>query len=301
MTTNHRASAEQHTHAQRTQRDSSRPYTPLQLSRRIIAAAVAAVLLSPADARPRRRFRLRRIAAVAVSAAALSTGGAIASGAPADAAPSARAGCTINTNVKLGDSNAHVACLERTLQSLGLQTRRIDGYYGMATRATIVKFQQAHKLHVDGWVGPQTGKALGIWSTSAPAVNTPSSPAPAAGRSTVSVPALGMVRPIVWANTQADVDACRGANIWFGAPNGGRLWLAAHRTSCSTQHFNGIQNLADGSHATVTRADGTIDRYIKTGMAIQYVGSAPNWHGADLVLQTTKSGDAVYTVLFRRH
>jgi peptidoglycan hydrolase-like protein with peptidoglycan-binding domain len=95
---------------------------------------------------------------------------------PTSTASTAEAACTINSTLRVGSRNAQVSCLEQTLRARGLQSTWIDNYYGTATRATIIRFQRANRLYVDGVVGPQTGRALGIWGATATA--PPSSPAP---------------------------------------------------------------------------------------------------------------------------
>jgi peptidoglycan hydrolase-like protein with peptidoglycan-binding domain len=39
-----------------------------------------------------------------------------------------------------------------------------DGYFGNQTAGAVRSFQRSRGLAVDGVVGPQTGRALGIWA-----------------------------------------------------------------------------------------------------------------------------------------
>src|SRR5688572_3857263 len=53
-----------------------------------------------------------------------------------------------------------VRAVQRTLARYGWRPGPLDGLYGPATRAAVVRFQAAAGLVVDGVVGPQTARAL---------------------------------------------------------------------------------------------------------------------------------------------
>jgi L,D-peptidoglycan transpeptidase YkuD (ErfK/YbiS/YcfS/YnhG family) len=79
-------------------------------------------------------------------------------------APTARAACTIGTTLRLGSQGADVRCLQARLNALGYTAGPVDGWFGSMTRRAVMRFQRAKGLTVDGIVGPQTGRALGIWA-----------------------------------------------------------------------------------------------------------------------------------------
>ena len=63
-------------------------------------------------------------------------------------------------SLKSGDTGAEVKTLQRTLNSVGSASLKVDGDYGPATQQAVVTFQQANGLAADGIVGPQTVQAL---------------------------------------------------------------------------------------------------------------------------------------------
>lgn len=58
--------------------------------------------------------------------------------------------------------NKDVAIAQRKLKQWGYYKGSVDGIYGPATYAAVVKFQKKNGLSVDGYIGPETKKALGI-------------------------------------------------------------------------------------------------------------------------------------------
>jgi peptidoglycan hydrolase-like protein with peptidoglycan-binding domain len=64
------------------------------------------------------------------------------------------------TTLKPGDAGAQVRVLQRALAHLGYSPGTVDGQYGAATVRAVSNFQRAHKLTVDGIVGPATLAAL---------------------------------------------------------------------------------------------------------------------------------------------
>ncbi|KAM3093322.1 peptidoglycan-binding protein [Phormidesmis sp. 146-12] len=61
--------------------------------------------------------------------------------------------------LRQGDSGAAVTELQQLLNAKGANIA-VDGDFGDATRAAVVKFQQQNRIAVDGIVGPQTWQAL---------------------------------------------------------------------------------------------------------------------------------------------
>jgi hypothetical protein len=64
------------------------------------------------------------------------------------------------TTLKPGDTGVEVKRLQRALKFLGYPSGKVDGDYGAATKAALVKFQKAKKLDGDGVLGPKTLAAL---------------------------------------------------------------------------------------------------------------------------------------------
>lgn len=78
-------------------------------------------------------------------------------GAEARPTPSGDARSTLRT----GDLGAEVEDLQRALARHGFSPGDIDGSFGPATRAAVVRFQRAKGLEADGVVGANTWRALG--------------------------------------------------------------------------------------------------------------------------------------------
>jgi peptidoglycan hydrolase-like protein with peptidoglycan-binding domain len=79
-------------------------------------------------------------------------------------------GCTVAAMLREGHTGAEIACLHAALVDEGaLALEALDAAvagtrFDVVTRAAVRAFQQANGLVVDGIVGPQTAKVLGIWS-----------------------------------------------------------------------------------------------------------------------------------------
>ncbi|MEH2458927.1 peptidoglycan-binding domain-containing protein [Nostoc sp.] len=63
--------------------------------------------------------------------------------------------------LQTGVTGADVERLQGDLSRLGYQIA-VNGVFDQSTETAIKKFQQDHNLTVDGVVGPQTGRQLGM-------------------------------------------------------------------------------------------------------------------------------------------
>lgn len=66
-----------------------------------------------------------------------------------------------------GSSGSTVKQIQTKLKNWGYYSGAVDGVYGSATETAVKSFQKKNGLTVDGKVGPQTQKALGISGGSA--------------------------------------------------------------------------------------------------------------------------------------
>ncbi len=64
--------------------------------------------------------------------------------------------------LRRGSSGEAVKALQRRLKDLGFDPGPVDGEFGPKTQAAVVAFQRHERIEVDGIVGPQTWKYLGI-------------------------------------------------------------------------------------------------------------------------------------------
>jgi putative chitinase len=100
--------------------------------------------------------------------------GAVASPAPISGA-GAGAGAAVSSqpSLRIGAQGAAVVDLQQRLRDAGFSPGPIDGDFGPQTQAAVRRFQAANGLDVDGWVGPQTWRALqGQPSTEPPVPGT---------------------------------------------------------------------------------------------------------------------------------
>lgn len=65
-------------------------------------------------------------------------------------------------NILKGDTTANIKAVQTRLKELGYYTIAVDGIWGSKTLAAVKNFQRDWGLTVDGIVGPNTEKALGI-------------------------------------------------------------------------------------------------------------------------------------------
>lgn len=77
--------------------------------------------------------------------------------------------------LKWGSRGDYVFVVQDKLKRWGFYDGNVDGVYGTKTREAVIKFQKNHGLRVDGIVGDETAKALGM--------NVPSSAGAAGGGS----------------------------------------------------------------------------------------------------------------------
>jgi peptidoglycan hydrolase-like protein with peptidoglycan-binding domain len=95
-------------------------------------------------------------------------------------------------SLKQGAKGEHVKLLQTLLERHGLRTGGIDGNFGPATHAAVVKFQLANGLGGSGLVGPQTWALLQKTPQSSP--TTPTTPTPSSG-------SAGIPRMLEWAKS----------------------------------------------------------------------------------------------------
>jgi L,D-peptidoglycan transpeptidase YkuD (ErfK/YbiS/YcfS/YnhG family) len=158
--------------------------------------------------------RLTRTAAAALVGLILAAG--IIAVDAAQSSPRAHAACTIGTILRVGSTGDPVRCLQSRLNALGYDAGPVDGWFGSMTRGAVVRYQRAKGLTVDGVVGPETGRALGIW---APRCRMPAR-SPRTARQLVVVTASGtsayvdllVKRRGVWRCRRADMDGRVGRN-----------------------------------------------------------------------------------------
>ena len=73
--------------------------------------------------------------------------------------------CKADATIKPNDSGLSVACLQSRLRELGVYSGGVSGIDDIGTVAAVKAFQKATKpLTADGFAGPRTLAALGIWS-----------------------------------------------------------------------------------------------------------------------------------------
>lgn len=169
-------------------------------------------------------MRWSRLAVTAVMAVASPAGAAVVdivtgAGSAADAA------CTINRTLGQGSTGAQVSCLQARLNVLGHPVGPVDGDFGPQTRDGVIRYQRANGLTVDGIVGRQTGRSLGIWAD-APRACRPPAGVPSSARQVVVVNAFG---------SYADVD------LLLRRPRG---WTCARMEMAGRVGRNGVRPLA---------------------------------------------------------
>jgi 3D (Asp-Asp-Asp) domain-containing protein len=94
-----------------------------------------------------------------------------------------------SSNLSLGSRGTQVVQLQEALNTKGYECGAADGIFGPKTNTAVIGFQRDAGLLIDGIVGPQTGRALGL--TSWLGSNTVSRAGSVRGAQTVSMVATG--------------------------------------------------------------------------------------------------------------
>lgn len=80
--------------------------------------------------------------------------------------------CRSDATIRPGDSGASVVCLQDTLRELGLYDGVSTGTSDASMVEALKRYQsETPPLQVDGWAGPRTLAAMGIWSGTADGVS----------------------------------------------------------------------------------------------------------------------------------
>lgn len=169
--------------------------------------------------------------------------------------------CRADATIKPGDTGASVVCLQDTLRELGLYDGPSTGVSDLPTIAALQKYQsETPPLQVDGWAGPRTLAAMGIWSGSAggsgavASGSAPSGPWPAGIQdlpnwrlSADGIPYYGNRNPCSLgdANMIAFQFAKDGADI---ATEQWAVYVASREGSCEYQAVNLNLATQDDSH-----------------------------------------------------
>ena len=121
------------------------------------------------------------------------------------------------------------------------------GYFGSLTLAAVQAFQTAHKITVDGQVGPQTWAAIFGSPTPAPtATPTPTAPTPPAypaiirpvglGAKAVALAATEAGKPYLWGAAGPNAFDCSGLTMYVYAKLGVALQRSANDQFLTTLH-----------------------------------------------------------------
>lgn len=197
------------------------------------------------------------------------------------------AGCAINSSLRIGSTGAQVRCLQTALNAAGYPVGPVDGQFGNQTRGAVLNYQRTKGLFVDGVAGKQTGTALRIWGTPAPA---PTNPPP--GGSTgancappASVPAgARQVLVVTSSGSRADVDLL---------VHNGTAWTCARMNMPGRVGPNGVRPLAQRRSGDGTTPGGVFPLGSMTapdGQMFQFFGNGVN-PGVRGTWRQVKAGD----------
>lgn len=137
--------------------------TELAIGGLIVAITAAMVVSPPASAKIESSSPPTTSASTAPVAQPAPTTSAITQSPTSVSAPVAA--CTISQTLRLSATNPDVTCLQNALIAGGWMTTAATGIFDAPTDTAVRAAQTARGLTVDGIVGPQTGKALGIWGS----------------------------------------------------------------------------------------------------------------------------------------
>ncbi len=74
--------------------------------------------------------------------------------------------------LKVGSSGSQVRTLQTKLNNWGYDAGKVDGIFGSATKAAVIRFQKKNGLVADGIVGAKTAAALGMTLSSSSSSNS---------------------------------------------------------------------------------------------------------------------------------
>ncbi len=144
-------------------------------------------------------------------------------------------------NIVKGDTTANIRLVQNRLSNLGYYTYKVDGIWGSRTKTAVRKFQRDNGLVVDGIVGKNTERALGITLSSssssvgssdlnllARCVYSEARGEPYTGQVAVAAVVLNRVRSSKFPNTISGVIYQKGA---FTAVSDGQINLTPNENA----------------------------------------------------------------------
>lgn len=185
-----------------------------------------------------------------------STGGSSGGTSGGDAAAGGEAGTSSFVGMKIGARGDNVKVLQQALIKAGISVRGgADGWFGPATQAALVSYQQANGLTTDGVVNSAVVSKLALTAGSAPAPPAAAAP-PAASPSApyvgLTVGARGdLVKDLQRALMNTGLSLRGGADGWFGNATKATL-IAFQGTAGTTRH--GIVSERDATRRDGARA-----------------------------------------------
>lgn len=239
-----------------------------------------------------------------VAAAVVVAGLLPAAASSADAGSAGRAAqtaCVSVSEMSIGARNAEVKVVQTWLRDHRFRPGPVDGWFGKVTRGAVRRAEAANGWTADGRLDVAELGAMGVRCGATPTTPAPTGADPVytVDPAKVYIPKLGISRTVLLAgdnNVQTLIDSCRGAvrAPGFVTP----VYLAAHRTSCGSAGFGGVETLKVGDIVRITYADGTVKDYRIRYVLDDYAGHAilDPAQGAPVALQTSLSGGRVRIV-----